>query len=231
MDPIVLDDTMQLEYPTQWDPSTNKVMSKYHQPRINVESSNDLMSSFGMEYTHYAQDYAYKKMNGYDTSPKEGNHHGFNNPSTADSWVEGVGGFMPAVIADWENLSSAGTFGGINLEENRWKPDSLFDKRSNGLWLDEEYSISTLLWDMYDSENEQGDNTSMRINQVWKLIIGFDSFQQHNPSDYHGDKRNIKYFKDFYDYLYDESNMSGDNIDDLFLLHGIPQGWSAAGRP
>jgi hypothetical protein len=25
--------------------------------------------------------------------------------------------------------------------------------------------------------------------------------------------------------------MSGDNIDDLFLLHGIPQGWSAAGRP
>ena len=218
--------------PTEWDPSTNKVMSGYWQPRIGIGTVHGtFVDTFGMEYTHYVQDYAYKKMNGADRNPMIGNHHGFNNPSTADSWFEGVGGFMPAVIADWENLSSAGTFGSINLEENRWKPDSLFDKRSNGLWLDEEYSISTLLWDMYDSENEQGDNTTMRINQIWKLIKGFDSFQQHNPSDYHGDKRNIKYFKDFYDYLYDESNMSGDNIDDLFISHGIPQGWSAAGRP
>ena len=189
------------------------------------------MSSFGMEYTHYAQDYAYKKMNGYDTSPREGNHHGFNNPNTADSWVEGVGSFMPAVISHWENLPNAGKFSGTNLERNDLKPTTNWSKRSDGVWLAEEYSIATLLWDMYDSENEAGDNTSMRINQVWKLIIGFDSFEQHNSSDYHGDKRNIKYFKDFYDYLYDESSMTGDEVDDLFLLHGIPQGWSAAGRP
>jgi hypothetical protein len=216
--------------PTKWDPSTNKVMSGYVQPRINVESSTNLMSSFGMEYTHYVQDYAYKKMNGSDRNPYDGNHWGFNNPSTADSWFEGVGSFMPAVIADWEHLSSAGKFSGNDLESNQYKPNSIYMKWGD-YWLDEEYSIATLLWDMYDSENEQGDNTSMRINEIWKLIKGFDSFQQHNPSDYHGDKRNIKYFKDFYDYLYDESNMSGDNIDDLFISHGIPQGWSAAGRP
>jgi hypothetical protein len=169
-------------------------------------------------------------MEGFDHNPANKNHQGFNNPTTADGWIEGVGTFMPAVIADWEKLSIAGTFHGNDLESNKYKPDSSFKKQTN-FWLDEEYSIATLLWDMYDSENESGDNTSMRINQVWKLIKGFDSFQQHLPvHDSYGD-RHIKYFKDFYDYLYDESSMTGDEVDDLFLLHGIPQGWSAPGRP
>jgi hypothetical protein len=172
-------------------------------------------------------------MNGFDTLPmgnQGGNHYGFKNDSTADSWVEGVGTFMPAVIADWYGFDSAGTFHKHNLEDNRYAPNTTYIEYSKS-YGDEEYSIATLLWDMYDSENEPGDNTSMRINQVWKLIKGYDSFQRHFPEhDSYGD-RHIKYFKDFYDYLYDESSMTGDETDDLFLLHGIPQGWSAAGRP
>jgi len=214
--------------PVDWDPYTGKVQG-YWQPLIRISDSS--MSAIGMEYTHYVQDHTYKKMGGLDRSPFTGNHYGFGNPSSGDSWVEGVGTFMPAVIADWYKLGSAGKFSHTNLEENKYKPDTTYKNWSPPQWLDEEYSIATLLWDMYDSKNEKGDNVTVRINQIWKLIKGFDSFQQHNPSDYHGDKRNIKYFKDFYDYLYDESNMSGDNIDDLFISHGIPQGWSALGRP
>ena len=170
-------------------------------------------------------------MFGYDTKPREGNHFGFKNLSTADSWVEGVGSFMPAVIAQWENMPESGRFQGVNLEDNKYKPNSVYEKRyGSSIWLDEEYSISNLLWDMYDNRNDN-EGTSMSIRQVWNLIKGFDSFQQHNTSDYSGNERHIKYFKDFYDYLNENSNISKTEIDNLFSIHGIPNGWSAPGRP
>ncbi len=217
---------------TYWDPNTNRVIEGYWQPRINIlKTSSGYISALGMEYTHYAQDYAYKKMSGYDTTPRDGNHFGFKNPSTADSWVEGVGSFMPAVIAQWENMPESGRFQGVNLEDNKYKPNSVYEKRyGSSIWLDEEYSISNLLWDMYDNRND-GEGTSMSIRQVWNLIKGFDSFQRHNPSDYSGNERHIKYFKDFYDYLNENSNIPKNEIDNLFSLHGIPSGWSAPGRP
>jgi hypothetical protein len=221
---------------TTWDSNTGKVKTGYSEPRINIQPTPDILDSLGMEYTHYAQDYSYKKMNGYDTRPmgsQGGNHFGFKNDSTADSWVEGVGTFMPAVIGHWYGLEGAGTFHHNNLESNDYKPYTEKIRYLNSFG-DEEYSIATLLWDMYDSDNktdEGKDNVSMRINQIWKLIKGYDAFSQHFPEhDSYGD-RHIKYFKDFYDYMYDESSMSGDEIDDLFLLHGIPQGWSRDGRP
>ena len=129
-------------------------------------------------------------------------------------------------------MPESGKFGRIVLEDNKYKPNSEYEKYFGSLyWLDEEYSISNLLWDIYDNRSD-GENISMSIRQVWNLIKGFDSFQKHNPSyDPVGDKRHIKYFKDFYDYLSDYSNISQNEIDNLFTLHGIPNGWSAPGRP
>jgi len=210
---------------TYWDPNTNRVIEGFWQPRINIQKTSSVyFSAFGMEYTHYAQDYAYKKMSGYDTTPREGNHFGFKNPSTADSWVEGVGSFMPAVIAEWENMPESGRFQGLDLENNKYKPNSMYLTRfGSSVWQDEEFSIATLLWDMYDNRND-GEGTSMSIRQVWNLIKGFDSFPRHNQSDYSGSERNIKYFKDFYDYLNENSNIPKSEIDNLFSLHGIPEG-------
>ena len=222
---------------TVWDPQTGKVDSQY-QPRIHIQRTTGF-DAFGMEYTHYVQDYAYYKMKGYDTNPrgKDGcNHCGFNNESTADSWVEGVGSFLPAVIKYRENLPGSGKFEYIDLELNIYAPDS--DKigkyNSDGklIWLDEEYSIATLLWDMYDNRND-GENISMSIGQVWDLIKGFDYYQRHNPSYDSEDRRHVKYFKDFYDYLVENSSIPKNDIDDLFALHSIPNGWAAGkhGRP
>ena len=138
---------------------------------------------------------------------------------------------MPGVIAQWENMPESGTFQGLSLENNRYEPDSKYLKSYASLqWQDEEFSIATLLWDMYDNRND-GESASMSIRQVWNLIKGFDSFQQHNPSDYSGNERHIKYFKDFYDYLSDYSNIPQNEVDNLFKIHGIPAGWSAPGRP
>ncbi|MBL7002179.1 MAG: hypothetical protein ISR80_05430, partial [Nitrosopumilus sp.] len=221
---------------TDWDSETGKVSSKY-QPRINIYKTTGF-DAFGMEYTHYVQDYTYYKMTGYDTSPKGENgcnHCGFNNESTADSWVEGVGSFLPAAIKHRENLSGSGEYHHIDLESNIYAPNSdeiQYYRDGKLIWLDEEYSIATLLWDMYDNEND-GENISLSIGQVWNLIKGFDYHQRHYPTHDSEDKRHIKYFKDFYDYLVENSSIPKNDIDELFILHNIPKGWAAGqiGRP
>ena len=232
--------------PTGWNSNTHSVQSGYWQPHIALESSPD-WSGVGMEYTHYAQDYAYQKMLGIDGQPKKDNHIGFSNPSTADSWIEGVGSFMPAVIAEWYNMPEAGTFSYNDLEDNRYKPNSNYFNWGT-VWLDEEYSIATLLWDLYD-KRQDGENIVLGINEIWNLIKAYDDFENHNTKyDYKkkyrynerfsSDDRHIKYFKDFYDYMSDyDVNHDGrvDSndqriVDDVFALHGIPNGLTDPNR-
>ena len=238
--------------PTNYDPVTGKVESGYRQTRIAISfDAYNLWSAIGMEYTHYAQDYAFKKTYGFDTSPSSGNHVGFNGESTVDSWIEGVGGFMPAVIADWYNRPEAGTFLFVDLESNKYKPDSEIFKwpPPSQYWLDEEFALSSLLWDMYD-KTQDGENTSLSINQVWSLIIAFENFETyHSQYDYWKkwsyneklpyDSRHIKYFKDLYEFSSDyDINRDGrvDSadqklVDDVFALHGIPNGYTDPARP
>nr|AIF14057.1 asn/thr-rich large protein family protein [uncultured marine thaumarchaeote KM3_65_H02] len=226
--------------PTGWNSNTHSVLSGYWQPHIAI-SEGGSWSGVGMEYTHYAQDYAYQKMYGYDNYPRNGNHLGFGNPSTGDSWTEGVGTFMPAVIAEWYNMPEAGTFSYTDLEDNRYKPNSNYFNYGTS-WLDEEYSIATLLWDLYD-KRQDGENITLGINEIWNLIKAYDDFENHNPKyDYKkkwdfierfsSNERHIKYFKDFYEFMSDyDINHNGrvDSsdqkiVDDIFALHGIPNG-------
>ena len=232
--------------PTGWNSNTHSVQSGYWQPHIAISNSGS-WAGIGMEYTHYVQDYAYMKSVGIDGKPIKGNHAGFSNPSTADSWIEGVGTFMPAVIAEWYNMREAGTFQGVILEDNRYKPNSNYFNPGT-YWLDEEYSIATLLWDLYD-KRQDGENITLGINEIWNLIKVYDDFENHNPKyDYKkkfsyserfsSDDRHIKYFKDFYDYMSDyDVNHDGrvDSndqrlVDDVFALHGIPNGLTDPNR-
>jgi hypothetical protein len=232
--------------PTGWNSNTHSVQSGYWQPHIAISNSGS-WSAVGMEYTHYAQDYAYKKSVGIDAQPLKDWHAGFSNPSTGGAWVEGVGTFMPAVIAEWYNMREAGTFQGVILEDNRYKPNSNYFNWGTS-WLDEEYSIATLLWDLYD-KRQDGENITLGINEVWNLIKAYDDFENHNPKydykkkfSYHerfsSDDRHIKYFKDFYEYMSDyDVNHDGrvDSsdqrmVDDVFALHGIPNGLTDPNR-
>ena len=181
------------------------------------------------------------KSVGIDGQPLIGWHAGFSNPSTGGAWVEGVGTFVPAVIAEWYNMPEAGTFSHTDLEDNRYKPNSNYFNYGTS-WLDEEYSIATLLWDLYD-KRQDGENITLGINEIWNLIKAYDDFENHNPKydykkkySYHerfsSDDRHIKYFKDFYEYMSDyDVNHDGrvDSsdqrmVDDVFALHGIPNG-------
>jgi len=154
---------------------------------------------------------------------------------------------MPAVIAEWYNMPEAGTFSYNDLEDNRYKPNSGYLNYGT-FWLDEEYSIATLLWDLYD-KRQDGENITLGINEIWNLIKAYDDFENHNTKyDYKkkyrynerfsSDDRHIKYFKDFYDYMSDyDVNHDGrvDSndqriVDDVFALHGIPNGLTDPNR-
>jgi hypothetical protein len=225
---------------TIWDRSSANYET--YVPKIGLRAGSGIWSGIGMEYTHYVQDFSYNKMHGYDTQPRNSNHLGYDNPSTADSWVEGVGTFMPALIANWYNMAEAGTFSYTSLERNDFKPTSENMKWSP-YWLDEEYAIATLLWDLYDRKQD-GENISLSVTEIWRLIDGFDDFQKYNSQDYmkkysyyesiNSNERHIKYFKDFYDYMSDydvnhdgQINSSDQKmVDEVFALHGIPNGYT-----
>jgi len=228
--------------PTNLRPSDGLAEEGFRDPRIGIENQfpRSWISTVGMEYTHYLQEYSYRNTYGFDRAAIDANHYGFANPSSADSWVEGVGSFMPAVIGDWLGYENeAGKFGGRDLERNTIKPDSLYyyyyNENAGKLeyWLDEETVIAGILWDLYDSKRD-GENVSLSINKIWNLIKGYDSFCNCDSNfDYKkkfiynesiGDKRHIKYFKDFYRYVVENSGVNKAKIDKVFALHGIPQG-------
>ena len=143
-------------------------------------------------------------------------------------------------------MAEAGTFQNTSLERNDYKPTTSYKKWSS-YWLDEEYSIATLLWDLYDRKQD-GENISLSTNEVWRLIDGFDDFQKYNSQDYMkkysysvqiaDNERHIKYFKDFYDFMSDydvnhDGRIDGGDqkiVDEVFALHGIPNGYTDSGR-
>ena len=116
------------------------------------------------EFSHYAMHALYGGI--FPQTPAslgtEVNHGGYNNPTTADSYVEGFAEFMSVVIGEyygnyWENLtekrgggaSSCPPFGSLEQGFNAWELEGKA----------EEWAVAGVLWDLYDgSEQIQKDN-------------------------------------------------------------------------
>ena len=125
------------------------------------------------------------------------NHDGFLNPSTADSYIEGFAEFMALAIAKFHGYEDADEYAGYGSFEKNYKP---WDK--NGYY--EEFSIGSLLWDMYDSNNEEGDSLTMSLNDIWRII----SVKRANF---------YEYYKAFIERYPEKENA----INDVFILHGF----------
>ncbi len=132
------------------------------------------------------------------------NHDGFLNPNTGDSFEEGFAEFMALVMSDkWGDSNPAdgqtksdvyASFGSLENNYHPW----------DGKGYDEEFAVASLLWDMYDSNNDNGDSLTMSVENIWSVLKV---------------QRN-----DFYDYYvaFKEANPSkADEIDKLFIEHGF----------
>jgi hypothetical protein len=132
-----------------------------------------------------------------DNIPGNKNHNGFLNPSTADSFMEGFAEFMALVISDELSQDDSDIYAGFGSLEKNYRP-------WDGKGLDEEFAVASLLWDLYDNDNENGDSLYYSIETLWEILK---------------EKR-----ADFYEYylaLKDAKPKDAENIDELFALHGF----------
>ena len=137
----------------------------------------------------------------YGTWPEGGklpgtvNHDGYLNPSTADSYIEGFAEFMAMVVSDEMGEHSPQLYAGFGSMDQNYK---MWD----GQGFDEEFAIASLLWDMYDDSNEKGDEITLSIEEIWKVL-----------------KVKRKDFYEYYKAFKSEFPKKSDAIDKLFILH------------
>jgi hypothetical protein len=125
------------------------------------------------------------------------NHDGLINPSTADSYLEGFAEFLAMVMSkDYgeKDPDIYASFGSMEVNYHPWD--------NNG--LDEEFAVASLLWDMYDDKNDEGDALTMSIDDIWAVL----KVKRNNFYEYY------KAFKDAYP-------KKAKDIEALFIQHGF----------
>ncbi|MDW7731144.1 MAG: hypothetical protein SCH66_01805 [Methanolobus sp.] len=159
------------------------------------------------EYHEFAHHLMYATYGDWTNGSKVAgtqNHDGFLNPNTGDSYEEGFAEFMALVISDkWGDSNPAdgqtksdiyASFGSL---ENNYQP---WDNRGYA----EEFAVASLLWDIYDSDNDDGDSITMSIENIWSVLK-----VQRND------------FSDYYVAFKEASPSKAAEIDKLFIEHGF----------
>lgn len=125
------------------------------------------------------------------------NHGGFFNSNTADSYIEGFAEFMALVISDYLKQPEPEIYAWVGSLEEDYKP---WDARGKY----EEIAVASLLWDMYDTNNEEGDRLSLTFEEIWEVL-------KVKRADFY------EYYKAFKKTYPEKSK----EIDDLFAKHGF----------
>ncbi len=187
------------------------------------ESYADLMrfeSPVNAEWHEYGHAVMF---DGFSDFPNEGkNHDGFANPTSTDSLVEGWAMAYGALVNHQGreyNLYPTGSYT-TNLEVNikAVGPDSRYDDR-------EEFVVASLLWDFMDGKNSADhDHVEIPPAEFWAF------FKRNDFKFSDGRAGNIHSVADLYEALNstdmwnlhgDDDNDGIDNLDEIFIAHGI----------
>ena len=133
------------------------------------------------------------------------NHDGFLNPNTADSYTEGFAEFMALAMSDRYGDTNPADGTGTKSEiyasfgslDNNYRP---WDSRG---YL-EEFAVASLLWDLYDSNNDKDDSLTMSIDDIWAVL-----------------KVNRADFSEYYLAFRQANSKKAADIDKLFIEHGF----------
>ena len=149
------------------------------------------------EFSHHVMYDIYGSWPEGDKLPGNKNHNGFLNPSTADSFMEGFAEFMALVISDELSQDNSHIYAGFGSMEKNYRP-------WDGMGKDEEFAVASLLWDLYDNDNEPGDSLYYSIETIWEIL-----------------KIKRADFYEYYKAFKQAKPLDGDKIDELFALHGF----------
>jgi len=157
------------------------------------------------EFAHHIMYATYGDWPEGSNSSDSINHDGFLNPNTADSYTEGFAEFMALAMSDrygdTNPADGTGTksdiYASFGSLDNNYRP---WDARG---YL-EEFAVASLLWDMYDSNNDKGDSLTMSIDDIWAVL-----------------KVNRADFYEYYLAFRQANSKKASDIDKLFIEHGF----------
>jgi hypothetical protein len=107
------------------------------------------------EFTHHIYEVNINDLGCFDFEENkfEEAHGGYLNPSTCDSFNEGLAAFLPAVAGRELGLTTSSRYGEFGpLESNGWKAWTADPFQR------EDLAVAALLWDLMDSDNETEPN-------------------------------------------------------------------------
>jgi len=132
-----------------------------------------------------------------ENSPYQ-NHAGFKNNNTGDSYEEAFAEFWPNILSlelDGDAQHIYGNTWNMELDYNPWTKEG----------TNEEFAMSTLLWDMFDPNEDKGEKLSVPYTDLWNVLMSQCRLG----------------FKDIYDALKAKWPAKSGEIDELFVAHGI----------
>ena len=179
----------------------------------------------------------------YDVPNFTGQHKGFRNATTRDSWVEGWAEFWTCVLADDRlfpviaqqnilepidvTLEGIVSVSWINLEDNY----KTWDFDENGTFGRESFAVAGILWDLYDSQNTLFDKDNIDLSRQ-------------NLGDFLLDTKTITNVYDLYQRMQAKlvgtpneegtTRVSASDLEQIFIQHGFyadvewnqPPAWS-----
>ena len=202
----VLDLTLDYKLPvTVWVGNTNgKTLYSPGDSEILIAASDASISDTdrpkNREYHEFSHHVMYDIYGAWPDGNKltgNKNHNGFLNPSTADSFIEGFAEFMAMVISDELSQKDPYIYAGFGSLEKNYRP-------WDGMGRHEEFAIASLLWDLYDNDNEPGDALYYSLETIWEIL-----------------KVNRTDFYEYYKAFKQAKPLDAEKIDELFALHGF----------
>lgn len=188
---------------TFYSPSNSYILISEND--AGYSSSNRPKNREYHEFAHHLMYATYGAWPEGSNSSDSINHDGFLNPNTADSYTEGFAEFMALAMSDRYGDTNPADGTGTKPEiyasfgslDNNYRP---WDSRG---YL-EEFAVASLLWDMYDSNNDKGDSLTMSIDDIWAVL-----------------KVNRADFSEYYLAFRQANSKKAADIDKLFIEHGF----------
>ncbi len=149
------------------------------------------------EFAHHLMFAVYGDWPEGRMKPGVKNHDGMWNANTGDSYLEGFAEFMALAISDHFGDKKPDIYASFGSMEEDYKP-------WDGRGYYEELAVASLLWDMYDSDNEGGDRLTLTIDEMWAVL-------KEKHADYSG------YYEAFVKTYPDKKR----EIDLVFQKHGF----------
>jgi hypothetical protein len=180
---------------TLYSPGDSRILISAAQTSLSDSNRPD-----NREYHEFMHALMYDIYNAWPAGrmePGVKNHDGFLNNNTADSYLEGFAEFMSLVISDYNKEPSPSIYAGFGSMEKNYKP-------WDGRGMDEEFAVASLLWDIYDDRNENGDSITLTLDEIWSVL-----------------KVKRKDFYEYYKAFKAEFPKQADAFDELFKMHGF----------